>query len=53
MSQLVENGKAATTVSFSEPGTHVIRGYADDGVYTTPADVTVIVKSGATSQPQR
>jgi hypothetical protein len=37
-------GKAATTVSFSEPGTYVLRAYADDGILTTPVDVTVTVQ---------
>jgi hypothetical protein len=39
----VINGKATITARFSEPGTYVLRAYADDGVRTTPADVTVIV----------
>jgi hypothetical protein len=43
MTAVVKNGKVATTVTFSEPGIYVIRAYADDGVLTTPADVTVIV----------
>ena len=37
-------GEATTTVSFAEPGTHVLRGYADDSIHTTPIDVTVTVK---------
>jgi hypothetical protein len=45
MNQLLgKDGRTTTTITFSEPGTHVIRAYADDGVYTTPADVTVVVK---------
>ena len=43
MTTVVKGGKVATKVTFSEPGTYVIRAYADDGVLTTPADVTVIV----------
>jgi len=38
-------GKATTAVTFSEPGTYQLRGYADDGILTTPVDVIVIVKS--------
>lgn len=37
-------GEAVTTVSFSEAGTYVLRGYADDSIQTTPVDVTVTVK---------
>jgi hypothetical protein len=37
-------GEATTTVSFAEPGTHILRGYADDSIHTTPIDVTVTVK---------
>jgi hypothetical protein len=40
----VKEGKATITARFSEPGTYVLRAYADDGVRTTPADVTVTVK---------
>ena len=39
----VVDGKASTKASFSKPGKYVLRGYADDGVYTTPVDVTVTV----------
>ena len=38
-----EGGKIVTTARFSEPGTYVIRGMADDGYLYTPADVTVTV----------
>jgi hypothetical protein len=41
----VVDGKASTTVRFAKPGTYVLRGYADDGVLTTPVDVTVVVGS--------
>ena len=47
MTSVVKNGKVATKVTFSQPGTYVIRAYADDGVVTTPADVTVIVTGDA------
>ena len=46
MSMSVEGGRGGevvTTVSFAEPGTHVLRGYADDSINTTPIDVTVTV----------
>jgi len=41
------NGKATTNVVFTEPGTYVIRAYADDGIVTTPADVTINVTGTA------
>ena len=37
-------GQAVARASFSEPGTHVLRAYADDGVLMDSVDVTVIVK---------
>ena len=37
-------GEAVTTVSFTERGTHLLRGYADDSINTTPIDVTVTVR---------
>jgi len=40
----VANGKATATVSFAKPGSYVLRGYADDGIYVTPIDVTVTVR---------
>lgn len=39
----VKDGKATTAATFSEPGTYVVRAYADDGVWLESADVTVIV----------
>ena len=39
----LKEGKARTTARFTEPGTYVLRAYADDGALTTPADVTVTV----------
>ena len=47
MSIAVEGGRggeAVTTVTFTERGTHVLRGYADDTIHTTPLDVTVTVR---------
>ena len=38
------DGRAATTVRFSEPGTYVIRAAADDGAFISTADVTVVVE---------
>lgn len=46
------DGKATTTVRFSEPGTHVIRAVADDSTYTTGADVTVTVSAPSTPSRQ-
>jgi hypothetical protein len=43
MTMVVKDGKATTRVVFSQPGSYVIRAYADDGILTTPADVTVEV----------
>jgi len=40
----VADGKASTTVRFSAPGTYVLRGYADDGILVSAADVTVTVR---------
>jgi hypothetical protein len=40
----VANGKADTTVRFSAPGTYVVRGYADDGIFWDAVDVTVTVR---------
>jgi hypothetical protein len=37
------DGKIVTTARFSEAGTYVIRGMADDGYLYTPVDVTVTV----------
>ncbi len=47
MSIAVEGGRGGevtTTVTFAEAGTHILRGYADDSIHTTPIDVTVTVK---------
>ncbi len=45
-------GKATTTVRFSQPGTYVVRAVADDGIYTTPTDITVTVKGTAPTPSQ-
>ena len=42
-------GEAVTTVTFSEAGTYVLRGFADDSIQTTPVDVTVTVHPAAIS----
>ena len=47
MSMSVEGGRGGevvTTVSFTERGPYVLRGYADDSINTTPIDVTVTVR---------
>jgi hypothetical protein len=41
---VVKEGKASTQVTFSEPGTYVVRAYVDDGVLMGTSDVTVSVK---------
>jgi hypothetical protein len=43
-------GQAVTKARFSEAGTYVIRAMADDGSYTSPADITVTVKNAGASQ---
>ena len=50
---VVKDGQASTSVTFSEPGTYVIRAFADDGVVFEPADVTVTVTApgGSTGRP--
>ena len=45
----VADGKATTKVSFTKPGTYTLRGYADDGILVSAADVTVTV----TAAPSR
>jgi len=40
----VTDGKASTSVKFTQPGTYTLRGYADDGVLLTSTDVVVTVK---------
>lgn len=37
------DGRATTSVRFSEPGTYVLRAAADDGNYVSTSDVTVVV----------
>ncbi len=43
-------GRATTAVRFSEPGTYVIRGVANDQIFTTPVNVTVAVTAGGSQQ---
>jgi hypothetical protein len=52
MTDVVKDGKMSTTVAFPEPGTYVIRAYADDGVLAVPADVTIVVGRGAKTSGQ-
>jgi hypothetical protein len=40
----VVDGNAATKATFSQPGTYVLRAYADDGILLSYTDVTVTVK---------
>jgi hypothetical protein len=37
-------GKATTKMTFSQPGTYVVRAYGDDGMLAAPIDVTVTVQ---------
>lgn len=39
----VKDGVATTQITFATPGTYTIRGYADDGVLLSAADVVVTV----------
>jgi hypothetical protein len=41
-------GSATTQATFSRPGVYILRAYADDGVFTTPQDVTVTVEDQTT-----
>jgi hypothetical protein len=50
MTMVVKDGKATTHVAFSEPGTYIVRAYADDGILMTPADVTINVAGSTTSR---
>ena len=50
MTTVVMGGKVTTLVTFKEPGTYVVRAYADDGVLTTPADVTITVTGSSVSR---
>ena len=47
MTIVVKDGKATTQATFSEPGTYVIRAYADDGILATPVDVTIVIVGAA------
>ena len=40
---VVKEGKASTNVTFTEPGTYVIRAFADDGIVFEATDITVAV----------
>jgi hypothetical protein len=40
----VVDGKASTRVAINAPGTYVLRGYADDGIFVSAVDVTVTVR---------
>ena len=44
-----DQGRAVTTVTFSEPGTYVLQAVADDTVLVTPINVTVTVRASAES----
>jgi len=44
---ITSGSQAVTQARFSEAGTYVVRAMADDSSYTTPLDITVIVKGPA------
>jgi hypothetical protein len=50
MTMVVKDGKASTKVAFPEPGTYVVRAYADDGILNTTADLTINVTGTSTSR---
>jgi hypothetical protein len=50
MTMVVKDGKATTKVAFPEPGTYIVRAYADDGILSTPVDVTINVTGTTTSR---
>ena len=37
-------GKATTSMTFTQPGTYVVRAYGDDGMLSVPLDLTVTVQ---------
>jgi hypothetical protein len=41
---VAKEGKVSTEAKFSQPGTYVLRAFADDGVMLATSDVTVVVK---------
>jgi hypothetical protein len=47
----VADGASVVKATFERPGTYTIRAFAHDGLLRTPADVTVTVDGGRTSQP--
>jgi hypothetical protein len=46
----VADGKAAVKATFSKPGTYVMRAFGHDGLLRTPADVTINVDAGKSSE---
>src|SRR5262245_45199327 len=52
MSALVKDGTATTKVSFSHPGRHQIRAYADDGIMLGTADITITVTGSPSTSSQ-
>jgi hypothetical protein len=48
MKVAVVDGKATTKATFTQPGTYVLRAYADDGILLSSTDVTVTVTPAAT-----
>jgi hypothetical protein len=50
--EMPKDGKVVVRATFSEPGTYVLRGIADDGALTGYDDVTVTVTAGASTSRQ-
>jgi hypothetical protein len=46
----VADGVSTVKATFTRPGTYTIRAFAHDGLLRTPADITVTVDGGRTSQ---
>jgi hypothetical protein len=49
----VIDGKAFTTATFSAPGQYLVRGFANNGSLTTPADVTLTVNPASSAEVAR
>jgi hypothetical protein len=43
MKSAVVDGKASTTVTFTEPGNYTVRAYADDGILLDELDINITV----------
>jgi hypothetical protein len=50
--EMPKDGKVVVHATFSEPGTYILRGIADDGALTGYDDVTVTVSVGTSTSRQ-